>query len=360
MSLLKKAEKIFNKLNDTKNIKSVLISEKELESAIIKNKENRLSSNKDKKELSENKKIYKSTNIEIKENVDELNSVKIQKSEIERLYKKNDKKDENTKFSEINILDKLISNTKIFLKNLSYINNTSELFEYLDMNLSSYYYINSYVIFFQNKFIHSFNIEKHDLNLILNHISNFPDQFESTFALMKAESFFNDIKLNKNYYIYPLFITNNNYGYIILEIKDHFYKNEYYLDFIAMLLNLIPSFVPSIISTLDVEENNIIKILPILLSQNSIYIYNYLNPPFLKIKEEKLIEYLNELDKLIKNEKMITFNYKKFFSNKINKDFIIKLKSLNLIFNIKDEPLIKTTFITGKSGEIRKKILSII
>jgi len=249
MSLSEKAEKIFNRIMKQKDLSEILISQEEFTKALSKKEDS--SSNDDKKRPLSNQSFFKVDKQipEIKENLDNLNSIRIQKSEIENLFnkKKVETNDKKINYSEINILDKLLSNTKIFLKNLIYIHNEKDLFFYLDKNLSTFYYFKSYYIFLQNKIVHSFNIQDDVKKKIEIFSNNFPEQFENNFSLAKINSLLNDEIFKENYFIFPLFLKNKNQGYIFIEIEENYSKNEYYLDFVALLLTLIPSFIPSII-----------------------------------------------------------------------------------------------------------------
>lgn len=250
MSLSEKANKIFNELMRQKDLSEILISKEEFDKALIK-RDNSLS-DLNKKNLSLDKNFLKFDKkpCEINEDLNNLNSIRIQKSEIENLFNKKNVETSNKKinYSEINILDKLLSNTKIFLKNLIYIQDEKDLYFYLDKNLSTLFYFKSYCIFFQNKIVHSYNMSDYIKKKIENFSNNFPDQFENTFSLVRVNSLVNYKTLKENCFIFPIFLKNKNQGYIFIEIDENYSKNEYYLDFVALLLTLIPSSIPSILS----------------------------------------------------------------------------------------------------------------
>ncbi|MFN3411923.1 MAG: hypothetical protein ACK4YF_07185 [Exilispira sp.] len=290
-----------------------------------------------------------------------LNSIKIQKWELENiLSKKEDKVNNQVSFSqEINILDKLISNTKIFIKNLIYIQNSFDLFKYLDKNLSSFFYFNSYAIFFQNEMIHHFNIGKDKLKLLLKSYNCLPDKFENTFSLIEANVFFNCKSFAENNFIFPIFIANKPYGYIWMEIDKLYLKNAYFIEFLALILSLIPSFIPMLINDFY-KEGNLIKDFESKISSTEIfYFYYYLNFPVSKI-DNNIQDYLSKLDKIFNEENITNLTYKKFICNNINKQIINKIKLLNLNFNIKDEPKIKIIKIDKNSPFYFKNILLLI
>jgi len=255
MSLSKKAEEIYQKLSKAKFNKDILITEEEFNKAISQ-KQNNSKNIKTDNIIKKEKQYFKlNTNFEsIKEDPDSLNSIKIQKSELENLFNKKNNNNSKLKYSEINIVDKLLSNTKIFLKNLIYIQNEKELFDYLDKNLSTSFYFKSYYIFLSKKIIHSFNIDKNPDNKIINLSGSFPDQFENNFSLLKLSTLIEDESIKDNYFIFPIFFGNENLGYIFLEADENYSKNEYYLDFIALLLSLIPSFIPSILPKFNLKD----------------------------------------------------------------------------------------------------------
>lgn len=295
------------------------------------------------------------------EEIYNLNSIKIQKWELENiLSKKEDKVNNHVPPSqEINILDKLISNTKIFIKNLIYIQNSFDLFEYLDKNLSSFFYFNSYVIFFQNEMIHRFNIGKDKLQLLLKSYNSIPDKFENTFSLIEANVFFNCKSFPENNFIFPIFIANKSYGYIWMEIHKFYLKNEYFKEFLALILSLIPSFIPMLINDFYKERNLIKDFESKTFSGGIFYFYYYLNFPALKI-DNNIQDYLSKLDKLFYEENITNLTYKKFICNNINKEIIKKIKLINLNFNIKDEPEIKIIKIDKNSQFYLKNILLLI
>ncbi|HPC38569.1 MAG TPA: hypothetical protein PLF21_04580, partial [Exilispira sp.] len=119
---------------------------------------------------------------------------------------------------------------------------------------STSFYFKSYYIFLSKKIIHSFNIDKNPDNKIINLSGSFPDQFENNFSLLKLSTLIEDESIKDNYFIFPIFFGNENLGYIFLEADENYSKNEYYLDFIALLLSLIPSFIPSILPKFNLKD----------------------------------------------------------------------------------------------------------
>lgn len=342
-----------------KTPESILISKEELSAAIEKKDFKKAED--DKRENFRN--ILKTKlnkliqNEEVKEDFENLKSIKIQKSEIERLFKKK----ENNIINEINILDKLISNTKIFLKNLVYLESEKDLYRYLDINLPTYYYIKSYAVCFQRKIVHIFNFDRRNINFLINNFKTFSDKFENSFSLIKASTFFGNNIFSENCFVYPLYISNKNYGHFIVEINEEISKNEYYLDFLAMLFSLVPSFVPiSILDIINLDNNFIYNFDKKVRNKDIVYFYYYLNFPASNFNSLDLDDYLNELEKLFKEEDIINLTYRKFISTKLNKNIINKLKELNLKFNVSSNPLIKIIKIDKNSEFYKKNILLLL
>ncbi len=357
MTLSEKAEKIYKKIMEQKE-KSFLITEEELKKA----KFIKISDDSNKSPSKNLDQVIKKIEIKIPPFDDlseEINPVKIQKSEIENLYREKNEEAEQQikKCSELNILDKLVSNTKIFLKNLVYAQNTKDLFHYLDINLSTFFYIRSFVVFFNNLLVHHFNFDKEKIPLLIEFVKNFPANFENDFCLKQIEIPAQQKTNDTHYYIFPIFIANKNEGYIIIELDPLFSQNEYFLDFLAMILSLIPSVIPPIIPSLNIRNNFFEKLFEKISTEKVVYLYSYINPPFYIIQSENLNKYLLDYQNILESEDMININYKKFISLKINENIENKFKSLNLKYDLKSNPTIKYKIIDSNECDIKKEIL---
>jgi len=374
MSLLKRASEIEKQMNLSRDDitsqpldnkpEGILISEEELLNAPHVVSFNRPRFETENPGKARNEQIERTRLIE-----EDFSRVKIQQEELDNLIKKKKCEKDNISFTDsnlnsknlikdIDILDTLISNTKIFLKNIFYLRSYEEFFDYLDSYLPTFYFITGYTIYQNSSIVHNYNMDKKSLDKLLILEKKIPSNLENQISIFLAKALLDDFTLDDNLFVSPIEWDNDKILFLFeVSRSNNIYKNVYHLDFISLIITLIPPMLIPLNFDKSLHYTNFAQLLEIIQDNDNIFLFQYLNFPFNFLTEKNLSSYLKSYQERIQNTGFHLLSLKKFFST-IESDPEAIILNLNKEFDIENPPIIKKLKLSKNSKDFLASFLA--
>jgi hypothetical protein len=300
---------------------------------------------------------------------EDFSRVKIQQEELDNLIKKKKCEKDNISYidsnldsknlnKDIDILDTLISNTKIFLKNIFYLRSYEEFFDYLDSYLPTFYFITGYTIYQNSSIIHNYNIDKKSLDKLHILEKKIPAILENQISIFLTKALLDDSTLDDNLFVSPIEWDNDKILFLFeVSRSNNIYKNVYHLDFISLIITLIPPILIPLNFDKSLHYTNFAQLLEIIQCNDNIFLFQYLNFPFNFLTDKNLGLYLKSYQERIQNKGFYLLSLKKFFSTTESDPETIILK-LNKEFGIENPPIIKKLRLSKNSKDFLASYLA--
>ncbi len=164
-----------------------------------------------------------------------LSPIKIQQEEVNTLFKR-----DITIKSNIEIVDIIMSNFKIFYNNILNKRHFMDAIEYLRLKFEEFFFISKYLLYFNDRVLPSNSDEELvSLTELIHHQSR---TLSHSNSIINLKEFFS---LKSNIYFFPIVAYGSYKGYLIfkLDINKNIIDNEYYIDVMEIIFNSILNFI---------------------------------------------------------------------------------------------------------------------
>ena len=185
-----------------------------------------------------------------------------------------------------------------------------------------------------------------------------PSNLENQISIFLAKALLDDFTLDDNLFVSPIEWDNDKILFLFeVSRSNNIYKNVYHLDFISLIITLIPPMLIPLNFDKSLHYTNFAQLLEIIQDNDNIFLFQYLNFPFNFLTEKNLSSYLKSYQERIQNTGFHLLSLKKFFST-IESDPEAIILNLNKEFGIENPPIIKKLKLSKNSKDFLASFLA--